>query len=440
MNIVIDHITFFFDEIMLSYSRHFAGRDVWQWLLFFFPFFIFGEIPRYVMPSIILLFTKLFGLNRNDMEQKAHFMSENPGVSVLLVGYNEEKVIEHSIRSLLQFNYPNMEIIVVDDGSTDSTYEKAKPFADQGLIQLYRNSAASGRAGRPIVSNMALQLSTKEFILSVDADTTFDRDTLLHMIGPFYDPAVGVVAGNLKVRNIHKSFWTTFQAMEYMQSITLWKSWLNLLGWNMQASGAFGAFRREVLESMGGWDPELSEDADVSLKAKKAGWKIAFACDAIAMTHVPDNLKALTKQRYRWDRGTLRTYFRKHIDLMNYRHFSLHNFFELLMEMFFTIIMTFVYMIWLVWIISYDPFLLFIIFPVAAIAYGFTSLITLSVGLLYSKRWYEEWPILFFTPIFAFYKQYMRVVRLYALTLEIFRINYEEPYLPASAWHNAPKW
>lgn len=436
----IDLLIFFVRELHAVFLVKFFARGPLEWFFFFFPFFIFGEFPIYVLPAFALFFADFFKLPRDDSEQKKRFLDSEPSVSILLVGYNEEKTIENAIRSLLEFEYGNMEIIVVDDGSTDRMYDKAKPYADQGLIKLYRNSAATGRAGRPAASNMAFSLSSGEYILSVDADTSFDRDTLLNMIGPFYNERIGVVAGNLKVRNQASTFWTRMQGLEYFQTISLWKRWLNVLGTNMQASGAFGAFRRKTLEQCGAWDPELAEDADLSLKIKKSGWRIVFAPYAIAMTNAPERISQLAKQRYRWDRGLLRTYFHKHGNLMFFWRFDWHNAMQMSIDLFFSILLTYFYIIWLGWMLWFYPLLLIYIYPIAYAVYAITSFVTIGVPILFSERRRDEWPLMFWTPFYPFYKGMLRWVRLYALVLETFRVNYEEPYLPESAWRSTPKW
>lgn len=433
-------IVFALKELHAVFIVHFAQRTALEWMFFFFPFFVFGELPRYVLPAFILLAGSFLGLPRDDTERKKHFLANLPRISVLLVGHNEHRTIDKAIESLLEFRYPAMEIIVVDDGSTDNMFSKAKPYADRGLVKLFRNSGATGRSGRPVGSNLALLLSAGDFILSVDADTSFDRETLLHMIGPFYDPAVGAVAGNLKARNARASFWTRMQSLEYFQSISLWKRWLDLIGMNMQASGAFGAFRRQALEECGAWDPELAEDADLSLKIKKSGWKIAFAPLAIAMTNVPETFSMLARQRHRWDRGMLRTYFHKHGNLLKFWRFDWRNAFELGMEYFFTIFLSYLYFIWLGYMLWRHAILLLFIYPIGYAAYSVTSFITLGVPIILSERRSQEWPLIFWTALFPLYKGLLRIIRLYALILETLRVNYEETYLPASAWFNAPRW
>lgn len=433
-------LIFFINEVCTDFTVHFGNRSPWEWFVFFSPFFLFGELPRYVLPAFAVLFARVLGLERPDAGSRKRFLESSPSVSVLLVGYNEEASIAKAIDSLMEFEYPGLEIIVIDDGSTDDMYGAAKPYADRGLIKLYRNSAASGRGGRPTASNTALVLSTGDFILSVDADTSFDRDTLLHMIGPFHDPRVGCVAGNLKVRNAGAGYWTRMQSLEYFQSISLWKRWLNILGWNMQASGAFGAFRRQVLMDCGAWDPELAEDADLSLKIRKAGWKITFAHRAIAMTSAPEKFRLLAGQRYRWDRGMLRTYFHKHLNLMRFWQFDWRDGMEMALEYFFSVFLTFLYPAWLGWMLWNHPLLLLYIYPITYCAYALTSAATIGVPILFSERRGDEWPLIFWTLLFPFYKGILRLVRLYALVLETLRINYEETYLPESSWRNAPRW
>ena len=442
LDTLFTEFVFMLKAFRAGFVIHFADRTWTEWLFFFFPFYVFGEFPRYVVPAIGLMILKFFGLPRDDRDDvlKRHFMDTSPSVSILLVGYNEEDCIANAIESLLEIDYENMEVIVVDDNSSDNMYQMARPYADRGLIKLFKNTGASGRAGRPVASNMAFQMSTGDYILSVDSDTSFDRDALFHMIGPFYDPEVGVVAGNIKARNAYVNKWTRVQAIEYFQSITLWKTWLNIFGMNMQASGAFGAFRREALEACGAWDPELAEDADLSLKIKKGGWKIVFARQAIAMTNVPETIRILIGQRYRWDRGLLRTYFHKHANLLKFWRFGWKNALEMALEYFFSVFLTFLYVFWLSIMIFKHPLILFYVFCIAYFLYAATAVLTVLVALTFSERKSQELGLVPSALFFPVYKGIFRWVRLYALILETVRFNYEESYLPTSAWRNAKRW
>jgi len=437
---LFDTINFYIYDYSEFIILQFRVRELSDWFLFVFPFFVFGELPRYVIPAIMLGVCKLFGLPRINDEQKTAFVERQPSVSILLVGYNEEATIVSAVDSLLELNYSNLEIIVIDDHSEDTMFDKVRPYADKGLVKLYRNISATGRAGRPNVSNMALALSSGEFVISVDADTSFDNTLIRDMIGPFHNPKIGAVAGNLKIKNKAETLCTSFQVLEYLLSVDLWKRWLNLLGMNMQASGAIGAFRRSALDSVGGWDPELAEDADLSLKLKKSGWTIEFAPNAVAMTNVPDTFNVLSKQRYRWDKGGLRTYFRKHASIMNIKRFGIKNAAETAMEFFFSYFLTLLYGAYVVFLIAYYTELIVPIYLMATVVYSITSTILCGIGLIFSNRWRDELRFMFLAPLLPFFKGYFKLIRFYALFWELFHVNYEESYLPESAWKNASRW
>jgi len=436
----LDQMVFAIDAFSAFVTREVASRDLWTWLAFFMPLVLFAEVPRYVLPALAMLFLRATGRLNDDHKAKQDFLETNPRVSVLLVGLNEEASIAKAIESLLELRYPNLEIIVVDDNSTDRMYECAKLYADRGLIKLYKNSAATGRGGRPAGSNLGLHLATGEFILSIDADTSFDSSTILHMIGPFHDPQVGIVAGNIKVRNADASIWTRMQAIEYLVSIGLWKTWLNVLGMNILASGAFGAFRRSVLDRVGGWDPELAEDACLSMKAKKLGYQLVFAPQAVAMTAAPVRLPNLVRQRARWDKGCMRTFFRKHRDIMDPRRFDWRNGAELAQEWFFAVFCTFAYAVYLPAMLIFDPFAMVFAWTVCLIMYAATSLLAAGTAISFSERAAEEWRLLRGLWFFPFYKGIFRWVRCYALALETFRINYHDSFLPQSVWRNTKPW
>lgn len=437
---MIDSIIFSINDFYSFMLMQFAIRGAWEWLIFFLPFYVFGEFPRYILPNIIMLFVKLMGGMRDDFEAKTRFMETHPSISILLVGLNEEKNIKNAIESLINLEYEGIDIIVVDDNSTDQMYEFAKPYADKGLIKLFKNTGASGRSGRASALNMALQFSSGEFILALDSDTSFDRDMLLHMIGPFYNPKVGAVAGNLKVRNLGASIWTDLQMVEYMISIGLSKRWLGLFGMNIQASGAFSSFRREAIEKIGGWDQELAEDSDISLKIKKSGWTIAFAPNGIAMTNVPETRAALVRQRLRWDKGTLRTFFHKHGSLLKFWQYGWRSAIVLASDYFFTVFLTFIYIGYIAVMLTLFPKILVFVWIVCYFLYALSSFFMISAAIILSERRSQEWHLLWLAFAFPLYQSYFRWVRFGAMALETFRINYEDPYLPESAWRNTERW
>jgi len=184
----------------------------------------------------------------------------------------------------------------------------------------------------------------------------------------------------------------------------------------------------------------LAEDADISLKIKKAGWKIVFSPLAIAMTRVPEKLKGLIRQRMRWDRGTLRTYFHKHGDLLFFWRYDWRNSFELALDYFFTVFLTFTYAIYIIIMLLYYPMLLVFVWVVCYFVYALSAFLTSLVAVILSERKDEEWPLLYVSIFFPFYKAGFRWVRFTAMLLETFRINYQDEYIPQSAWRNTKKW
>ncbi len=426
----------------LSYIREqYRYRSFWTWILFFFPFVIFLEIPRYFTPLLFYPLAKIFGFARDDLEKKKRFLNTEPSISVVIVGLNEEKVIGSTLSSLLDIEYRNMEVIFVDDHSSDSTYQIARRYEEKDdRVHVYRNRADAGRGGKPFAMNYGFHMSTGEIVIAVDADTSFDRNMLVHAVGPFYDPDVGVVTGNLKPRNRGENTLVDLQACEYVMSIGFWKRWTNLLGVTLHASGAYSVFRRSVLEETGAWDAELAEDADISAKAHKQGWKIQFAPYAIALTNVPASVSELVGQRIRWDRGFLRTYFHKHGDILRGWRFKLGTAFELVMEYLLQVAMTLAFPVYLVIMLIYFPLILSFVLVTTYVFYSIQTLITLLFSIMTSERAEKEWSLLQYTCLFPFYQMMMRFVRTYALLLEFLRVDYRDSYLPDSVYDNTEKW
>lgn len=431
----MDNLTFIFSAIF-DYTKTTMETRIFDLNAFvlFCPLVLL-EIARYCLPVPILLILRHFKLDNIHEKEDAEFMKTNPFVSIVVAARNEQACIKTTIESLLALEYKNYEIIIVDDSSTDSTYSICKEFADKGLIRFFRNNEAAGRTGRPIATNFGISMANGEFIISLDADTSYDYDIIQRIIGPFRDPNVGVVAGNLKVSNINDSIWTVCQAIEYAISIGMWKRWTNVTHTTLQASGAFGAFRMETIRSFRGWDPELAEDADVSVKARKSGWDIAFAPYAIAMTNVPVKLISLIKQRRRWDKGTVRTYYHKHRDLMIPKSIGSIPFsIEVMLDFFLFYVLSFGYFFYFIVLLIVDWRLLIFMEVFCYFVYTFMTYCTMTASIIMSERRREEWFLLLYIPFFPIYKFIFRWVRIYANFQETFRLSYKENYLPESGY------
>ena len=235
-----------------------------------------------------------------------------PFVSVIVPAFNEARVIESTIRSLLNSDYPSLEIIVVDDGSTDRTSEVVREsFGDEPLVRLFTEA----NAGKAVALNFGLRYAKGDVIVALDADTQFPANTIRGLARRFVDPQIGAVAGNAKVGN-RINIVTRWQALEYITSQNMDRRAFASLNCITVVPGSVGAWRRELIEQCGGFSTDtLAEDQDLTLLIRKLGYKIGYEESAIGWTEAPDRLGMLARQRFRWAYGTLQCLW-KHRDTL----------------------------------------------------------------------------------------------------------------------------
>lgn len=222
-------------------------------------------------------------------------------VTVIVPAYNEAAGIEASVRSIVASTYP-VEVVVVDDGSTDGTAALARGLGLPGVRVVTQTNA-----GKPAALNAGLRLARTEVVVMVDGDTVFEPGTVDLLIRPFADPTVGAVSGNAKVAN-RGGFLGRWQHIEYVVGFNMDRRWYDLAGCMPTVPGAVGAFRRSVLEEVGGVSSQtLAEDTDLTMAIGRAGWRVEYADGARAWTEVPATLDAVWRQRYRWCYGTLQS-------------------------------------------------------------------------------------------------------------------------------------
>lgn len=243
-----------------------------------------------------------------------------PFVSVIVPAYNEERVIAKTVGSLLASDYPNFEIIVVDDGSSDRTSDVAREaFGCEPRVRLF----AKENGGKAEALNFGLRRAKGEIIVALDADTVFPPGTVGALVRRFADPQTGAVAGNAKVGN-RINVVTRWQALEYVTAQNLDRRAFASLNCITVVPGAVGAWRRDLLEKAGGFTSDtLAEDQDLTLKVRRLGYNIGYEEDAIAWTEAPDTLGGLAKQRFRWSFGTLQCMWKHRGALFNPRYGAL---------------------------------------------------------------------------------------------------------------------
>jgi peptidoglycan/xylan/chitin deacetylase (PgdA/CDA1 family)/spore germination protein YaaH/GT2 family glycosyltransferase len=230
------------------------------------------------------------------------FPEDGPLVSVLIPCFNEEKVINASVARILASRWPRLEVIVLDDGSKDTTaLVVSQAYAAEPRVRLM--SFENGGKARAL--NRGLAEAKGEIIVALDADTQFPADTIARLARWFADPKVGAVAGNALVGNRVNTV-TRWQALEYVTAQNLERRALAALGAVTVVPGAVGAWRKSALAELGGYPADtLAEDQDLTLAVQRAGWRVEFDPEARAYTEAPDTVEGLLKQRYRWSFGTL---------------------------------------------------------------------------------------------------------------------------------------
>ena len=227
-----------------------------------------------------------------------------PLISLVVPAYNEGVVIQAAIRSLLLLDYPNYEILVIDDGSTDDTYEKALSVAREPHSIAIR-VITKRNGGKAEALNTGMTAARGEFILNMDGDSKLSSNTLRACIRHFDNPKIGAVAGNVKVIN-RENMWSNIQALEYVEGLAMARKAQSFLRIVNIIPGPLGMFRKTVLQQVGGYDHDtFAEDCDLTLKMLMRGWQIAYEPTAIAWVETPSQLLNLLKQRYRWTRGIL---------------------------------------------------------------------------------------------------------------------------------------
>ncbi|MGW2836284.1 bifunctional polysaccharide deacetylase/glycosyltransferase family 2 protein [Streptomyces sp. NPDC001493] len=220
-------------------------------------------------------------------------------VSVVVPAYNEKECIAGTLTSLAASTHP-IEIVVVDDGSTDGTAEIAESL---GLPQV--RVVRQENAGKSAALNNGVRAARHDLVVMMDGDTVFEPDTVARLVQPFADPGVGAVAGNAKVGN-RSTLIGAWQHIEYVMGFNLDRRMYDLLGCMPTIPGAIGAFRREAVLQAGGMSEDtLAEDTDITIALHRAGWRVVYAEHARAWTEAPSSFGQLWRQRYRWSYGTM---------------------------------------------------------------------------------------------------------------------------------------
>ncbi|MBP8069651.1 MAG: poly-beta-1,6 N-acetyl-D-glucosamine synthase [Neisseria sp.] len=251
--------------------------------------------------------------------------AQMPMVSVLIPCFNEEDNLEDSIPHLLKLNYPNYELVFINDGSRDATLEIIEKWAarEQKIVALTQSNS-----GKAAAMNNGLKHARGQYIVGIDGDAVLDYHALDYIVQTLEaNPMLGAVTGNPRVRN-RSTVLGKLQVAEFSSIIGLIKRSQSIMGTLFTVSGVIVGLRKEVIEKVGGWSTNMiTDDIDVSWKIQTAGHNIAYEPRALCWVLMPETLRGLYKQRLRWAQGgaeVVLKYFRQVWRLRNFRLWPLY--------------------------------------------------------------------------------------------------------------------
>ena len=275
--------------------------DVLFDFVFFYPFFM-----AYVWMAGGIVHFLLFEWGQKDTLDVLESLADLPRVSILVPCFNEGDNVREVIGHLMQLEYPNYEVIAINDGSTDDTGAQLDDMAREfPLLRVIHQNVNQGKA---VGLTTATILAQGEFILGIDGDAILDVNAIGWMLRHFLrHDDVAAVTGNPRIRT-RSTLLGRMQVGEFSSFIGLIKRTQQLYGRLFSVSGVIVMFRRKALLDVGFWSTDmLTEDIDISWKLQVAGWRIRYEPRALCWILMPETIRGLYKQRLRWAMGGIQT-------------------------------------------------------------------------------------------------------------------------------------
>jgi cellulose synthase/poly-beta-1,6-N-acetylglucosamine synthase-like glycosyltransferase/peptidoglycan/xylan/chitin deacetylase (PgdA/CDA1 family)/uncharacterized protein YxeA len=317
-------------------QNNIASKPFWDISSYLTPDFILNKTKSSIdvvilffsiTSFILLMFIRLFWLVKVNKNSPKYVDDYYPHVSIIIPGYNEESVCVQTVESLINQKYPNYEIIYVDDGSKDRSYEILKiKYILNPRVKIFKKI----NGGKASALNYGISKSKNDIVIMVDADTQFKKDSIKNLVKHFQNPKIGAVAGNVQVgndyftqkangaKNPKFNLLTIFQRLEYITSQNFFREAFELVNIITIVSGAIGAYRKQAVMEVGGVSTDtLAEDGNLSFDVLAKGWKIVYERNAISLTEAPENLHALYKQRVRWAFGNIQVLWKNRNIMLN---------------------------------------------------------------------------------------------------------------------------
>lgn len=269
---------------------------------------------------LLFMLTLVIKEHKQNLALPNNIPAEAPLVSIIVPAYNEEVNVVNTLNNLLKQDYPNFNIVFVDDGSKDHTYEKVtQAFKGHPKMQLLTKP----NGGKASALNYGISHTKADFVVCIDADTQLYHNAVSLLMRHFFadkEGRVGAVAGNVKVGN-KVNMLTYWQAIEYTTSQNFDRQAYAAINAITVVPGAIGAFRRQAILDAGGLTTDtLAEDCDLTMRILKAGYIIGNENHAIALTEAPEKLGQFMKQRTRWCFGIMQTFWKHRGEMFKRRY------------------------------------------------------------------------------------------------------------------------
>lgn len=275
---------------------------------------IFLSIGRMIFLGIMASIEKSSSLLKKERS------TAKPKVSIIVPAYNESVTAVKTINNLLKSDYPNFDILFVNDGSKDNTLEAVtNAFKGNDKVRVFDKP----NGGKASALNYGIAHTEAAFLVCVDADTQLKPNAVSKLMESFVNDDVGAVAGNVKVGNL-VNWLTNWQSIEYITAQNFDRRAFDILNCITVVPGAIGAFRKEAIEDAGGFTSDtLAEDCDLTIRILRCGYIIKNNNEAISMTEAPEKMGQFLKQRFRWCFGVMQTFWKNRDACFNFKYKAL---------------------------------------------------------------------------------------------------------------------
>ena len=304
--------------------------------------------------SVMWIFTSILFFRQKEVGDTAFYdlipgSAPQPMVSFVIPAFNEELNIATTLKGVLEVNYPDFEVVVIDDSSTDGTLDEIEPFLADPRVRLVQKKVNEGKA---MALNDAIPLTRGELLFVMDADAIPIPDILKYLVPHFRYPRCAAVTGNPRVVN-RDSFLSKLQAIEFASIISLMRRAQRIWGRIMTMSGVVGIFRRTALYDVGLYSPEMAtEDIDLTWRLQMRHWDVRYESRAVMWMRVPQSLQGLWLQRRRWSLGLSQVLTRHWRDLLDWKQ---RRFWPVLIEANLSVVWAYIYvLLTIIWLISYS--------------------------------------------------------------------------------------